>query len=238
MATPRKGYFLPDGTKVPSVTTITGRFKDSGGLIWWACRQGQQYPDEPVRDALYKQRAAQIGTAVHSMVEAHCAGDDLPTMDELAARQEIDKFVIDETTKILSGFDAFLSWQSMTRLEITHQEIRLVDPEFQFGGCPDAVGTMDGVPCLIDWKTSNSVYSDMLLQLAAYGYLVEFGLLMESDYQKLGMPIDGGFHLCRFSKENGDFSHHYFPDLTVELRQFIRLRRAYADDQTISKRVK
>ena len=32
MPTPKKGYYV-DGEKVPGVTTVLGRFKESGGLI-------------------------------------------------------------------------------------------------------------------------------------------------------------------------------------------------------------
>ena len=37
-------------------------------------------------------------------------------------------------------------------------------------------------------------------------------------------PLVGGFHLCRFAKEQGDFSHHYFPSLADEAETFLRMR--------------
>ena len=43
MPTPRTGYHTADGTRVPSVTTILGRFKESGALIAWAGKVGYEH---------------------------------------------------------------------------------------------------------------------------------------------------------------------------------------------------
>ena len=73
MPTPRAGYRLADGTKVPGVTTILGRWKDSGGLLQWAFKQGQSGAR-----TLYEERdkAADIGTLAHAMVEHRLTGRD------------------------------------------------------------------------------------------------------------------------------------------------------------------
>ena len=65
-------------------------------------------------------------------------------------------------------------------------------------------------------KCANAVYADYLYQLAAYG------LLWSENYPD--HPLVGGFHLCRFAKEQGDFSHHYFPSLDDEAETFLRMR--------------
>ncbi len=41
MPHPKGGYKTQDGKRAPGVTTIIGRFKDSGGLLWWAFEQGK-----------------------------------------------------------------------------------------------------------------------------------------------------------------------------------------------------
>src|SRR6516225_4019637 len=41
MPTAHSGYFIADGTKVPSVTQVISRFKDSGALIHWAWKCGR-----------------------------------------------------------------------------------------------------------------------------------------------------------------------------------------------------
>lgn len=67
MPTPEGGYFLKDGvTQVPGTTTITGAYKNSGGLIDWAHKQGLQGLDyRETRD-----KAKHIGTDIHAQIEA------------------------------------------------------------------------------------------------------------------------------------------------------------------------
>lgn len=237
MPTPHQGYYLPDGTKVPSVTTVLGKFKDPGGLIWWACEQGQKNPNVPVRDALYgtKDKDTDIGTGVHLMVEQHIkGGDPLRVVTDLLK----DGMVSAEgVKKMRSGFKAYLAWERMTRLKITHQEIQLVCPEYRFGGTPDAIGLIDKQPCLLDWKTSKAVYPEMLVQIASYGYLAKHGLLQNEDYRPLDIDVSG-YHLVKFSKEHGDMSHHYFPDLTDAWEQFKRLRECFDTNKILEARAK
>lgn len=49
MATPRAGYRTADGTKIPSVTTILGRFKESGALTAWSYKQGREHENLSLR---------------------------------------------------------------------------------------------------------------------------------------------------------------------------------------------
>jgi hypothetical protein len=63
-------YVLADGTSVPSVTTVIGRWKESGGLIHWAWKLGMEGRDyRDVRDS-----AASSGTIAHAMVDASIRG--------------------------------------------------------------------------------------------------------------------------------------------------------------------
>ena len=229
MPTPSAGYRLADGARVPGTTTIIGRFKESGALLKWAYRQGREHEalaaaGKPAPRDLYEvtQAAADIGTVVHAMVEASIKGQD--ALAVLAASDLSGEAV----KKAESGHRAYLSWASMTRLEIVAQEIPLVSQAHRFGGTPDAIARVNGELCLVDWKTSNAVYSDYLLQLAAYR------LLWEEEHPD--QPLTAGFHLCRFSKEHGDFSHHFYADLSDALRMFLLLREAYGLDHGLRKR--
>lgn len=217
MPTPAAGYYLKDGTRVPGTTTVIGRFKDSGALLFWAFKQGQS--GQPT---LYAERdkAADVGTFAHALVEARISGAPTPTPDPAMTAAQI--------AQALQAFDAYLSWERMTRLTIVAQEMQLVSEVYKFGGTPDAIGLIDDQLCLVDWKTSNGVFSDYLIQMAAYRYLWE-----EAHPEQ---PIKGGFHLCRFSKENGDFSHHYYPNLDEAWEAFVLMRRLYEIDKTLKKR--
>ncbi len=221
MAHPKGGYKI-DGKRVPGVTTIIGRFKDSGGLLYWAFEQGKAAERGEI-ERLYDKRdeAAESGTLAHSMVETHIKGKDI-----LPLREGVLQATWEEAE---AAFNAYLSWERMTKLEIVEQEMPLVSAEHRYGGCPDAIGKIDGELCLVDWKTSSGVYTDYLIQLAAYKHLYE-----ENRDEKL----TGGFHLCRFAKKHGDFAHHYYPNLDEAWEQFLLFRRAYEIDKGLKKRAK
>lgn len=212
MPHPKQGYHLKDGTRVPGTTTIISKCKESGGLIHWAWNLGMQGKDYRAE----RDKAADAGTLAHALVEAHIGGDTAPP---------------EATTnpKAVAAFQAYLSWEAATKLEIVDQEMSLVSEAYRYGGTPDAIGYLDGKLCLLDWKTSNSVYPDYLIQLAAYKQLVE-----ENDIA----TIDGGFHLLRFAKEEGDFAHHFFPDLSLAWAAFVKMRGLYDDMAALKKRVR
>ena len=220
MPTPRDGYFLADGTKVPGTTTILGRFKESGALLRWAWKRGKDFPNEE----LYATRdeAGNVGTAAHAMVEARIDGEDPDARQELLALDDAGRI------KARNAFGMYEAWARMSNLVIVEQEMLLVSEKYRFGGTPDAIGTVNGVLCLVDWKTSNGVYADYLLQVAAYR------LLWEENHAD--RPLIGGFHLCRFSKEYGDFAHHFYSELDSAREMFIHLRAAYAFDAELKKR--
>lgn len=217
MPTPAKGYFLADGSKVPGTTTIISRFKESGGLMQWAFQQGKAGKRHLYEEA---EKAADIGTHAHALVEAHINGQPAPATP--------GNLKPEDAQKAQTAFSAYLTWAENFKVKIIAQETLLVSEKYRYGGTPDAIGIVGNSLALLDWKTSNSVYSDYLVQLAAYRNLWE-----ENHPEQ---PITGGFHLLRFSKENGDFAHHYFPALDEAWRQFVLFREAYEIDKSLKKR--
>ncbi len=207
------------GKRLPSVTTIISRFKDSSSLLYWANTQGLE--GKTLDEARIP--AATAGTIAHEMVECHLHGKEAP--EQRAATEII--------AKATSAFKSYLSWQEMTRLEVRHTEVPLVSEKHNYGGCLDAIGivpTLNNGLALVDWKTSNSVYADYLYQLAAYA------MLWNENYPET--PITGGFHLCRFAKEEGDFAHHYYPSLSEEMETFVLMRSLYDRVKKTEKRVR
>lgn len=206
-------YRTKDGTRVPGVTTLLGRFKESGPLLQWAFKQGQSGAR-----SLYEKRdeAAEVGSVVHDIVEAEIHGRDVPT------------YPLEMAERVQSALSAWHRWRDANRMEIVATEVPYVSEVHRFGGTLDAVAREpDGRLVLLDWKTSNGVYTDYLLQLAAYKLLWdEFN----------AEPITGGFHLVRFSKEHGDMEHRYWPDLTDAAEMFKHLRAAYDLDAKLRKR--
>ena len=221
MPRPHKGYFTKDGKPCPGVTTIIGRFRESGGLLFWACEQGKAIERGEIK-ALYDKRdeAAEAGTLAHSLVEAHINGLPLPVMPA----NDIGK-------KAEQGYANYVRWAEDNRIQIMKQEMVMVSEVYRYGGCPDALGIDSrGDLCILDWKTSTTgPYTDWILQLAAYKIL----WLENHPFE----PITGGFHLLKFSKENADFSHFYWSELDEAEEYFLLLVRAYELDKLLKHRI-
>lgn len=215
MPTQKGGYYLADGTtRVPSVTTVCNRFKDAGGLIHWAWKEGSEGRDyRETRD-----KAADAGTMAHAAVDAWIHSKPI--------RFDGDP---DVCGKAKTAFGAFLSWTEQTQLRVTHTEIPLVSEAHKFGGTFDAVVIRNG-RAMADWKTSNAVYTENLIQLAAYGALWNENFPDD--------PIVAGNHLLRFDKEFGDFHHHYWADLSTAWDSFLHMRRLYENDKELKRRAK
>jgi hypothetical protein len=237
MASPKEGYYI-DGRRIPAVTSILSRFKESGGLIHWAWRipyeglaearalledsyngawrmaQAEKFLNRPLAEFDYKaqrQKAADAGTIAHEMVDCFIHSRSFnysrydPELIEIAS----------------SAYKAFLTWAEQARLKVIETEKPLISHKYQFGGTRDGI-VIDQKRALCDWKTSNGIYVDYLLQLAAYGILDE----------EHGNKIDGGYHLFRFSKQEKPsdpvhFTHHYWSQLDQARDAFLLMRGLY-----------
>lgn len=212
MPTLKGGYRLASGERVPSVTTVLSRFKESGGLIHWAWQLGMDGKDyREVRDA-----AADAGSLAHAAVEAHIHGQPYSFTG-----------TADVVEKAQRAFNAFLEWADQTQLRATHTEISLVSEKHRFGGTFDAL-LVRGKRSMGDWKSSNAVYPEYLVQVAAYGKLWE-----EHHPEE---PIDGGFHLVRFDKQFADFHHHWWGELDRAWDAFLHLRALYDINKELTAR--
>ena len=217
---PKAGYRNAAGDSVPGVTTIIGRFKDSGPLLHWAFAQGKLAEQGKIAH-LYdaRDKAADAGTLAHDLIEASIHGRDTDAL--LAAADASIR------EKAANAFEQYRNWAAMTKLKVIATELPLVSEQFQFGGTIDAVAEIGGKVVLLDWKTSNGVYADYLLQLAAYQQLL---------HERTEYRVTGGFHLLRFAKESADFAHHYWGELDDAWQAFRLYREAFDLDKRLKKR--
>lgn len=275
MGTPKGGYFNNAGVKLPSVTTVLGRFKDSGGLLFWAYKTGREHEGtvwrnrickwadllwrnvasayvsapmdklvseekrawiesgtwEPEREysRLYdvSEAAAQAGTLAHDAIEAFIKLKGVPAeTGEPYPWPDAEPGVL---AKAQNAFDQFLEWYDQTKIQITDTEFGSHSEVYGFGGTLDAIGTdSKGRVVLLDWKTSNAIYPDYLIQLAAYALLLE---------ENRGIKVEG-FHIVRVAKENADFAHASFQDLEHEKGTFLTMLELYHKVKKIEQRVR
>ena len=154
----KRHYCLPNGKKVPSVTTILDKTKSPESreaLANWKKRVGEQQAQQITTEA------ANRGTRMHSYLETYVMMDDLKPLP--------------------SNPFAHPSW--FMAAEIILHGLGQVDefwgvevPVYYSGlyaGTTDCVGLWNGKPAIIDFKQSNKVkkrewIEDYFLQLAAY----------------------------------------------------------------------
>jgi hypothetical protein len=240
MPTQPGGYRTRDGKRVPSNTTIVGKWKAADPMMWWSWnlayeplmqarallkrwQAGESFngevasflslPDDTFDYKAARDKAGDAGTCCHEQVE--CRIHSKPFDASLYSAETLER--------ARPAFEAFEEWAKGSKLEVVETEKALVSEKHRFGGTLDAMA-IQGKLSLLDWKTSNAIYGDYLVQLAGYA------ILWEENYPD--RPIEGGFHLCRFSKQAKpddpvSFSHHYWSHLEAAKRQFLLFRESY-----------
>ena len=154
----KRHYCLPDGSKVPSVTTILDRTKSEES------RQALQ----KWRDAIGHDRAQAItteaanrGTRMHSYLESFILNDDLKPLPDNPFAQPSWFMAAEVILKGLGNVDEF--WG--TEVPVYYSGL--------YAGTTDCVGVWKGRPAIMDFKQSNKVkkreyIDDYFVQLAAY----------------------------------------------------------------------
>jgi len=173
-------YELPDGTKVPGVTTVLGVL-NKPALVIWANRLGLQGIDS----SKYRDEMADIGTLAHQMIVDYFKGEKTNTDD-------YSKSQIDAAENCLLSF---WEWEKGHKIEVILAEKQLISQEYGYGGTIDCFCKLDGQPTLLDFKTGKAIYNEFFYQLAAYEQLLaEAGHLIEvTRILRIGRDADEGF---------------------------------------------
>jgi len=155
-------YTLPDGTKLPSVTTVMGAQKKES-IMRWRKRVGE------VEANRISKMATGRGTNVHTLCERYLnnepVGEIMPDAKEM-----------------------FLSLKpTLNRINNIHyQEQALWSKQLEMAGRVDCIAEFDGVLSVIDFKTSKRIKSltdieDYFWQTSAYALMYE---------EMIGTPIN------------------------------------------------
>lgn len=154
----KRHYCLPDGSKVPSVTTILDRTKSEeskAALQNWRRAIGEKKAQEITTEA------ANRGTRMHKYLEDYALTDDLKPLPGNPFAQPSWFMAAEVILKGLSQVDAF--WG--VEVPVYYSGL--------YAGTTDCVGLWNGQPAIIDFKQSNKVkkreyIGDYFVQLAAY----------------------------------------------------------------------
>lgn len=182
--------------------------------------RSEKFGDETKALGLYAKSgaAAEAGTIAHDMIE--CSLHRQKWVPPKGV--EIPDGVLEAANK---GFMSYRRWAQNMKLKVLHTELHLVSDKYEFGGTPDAIGTLGErkALCLLDWKTSNGgPYLEQVAQLAAYIMLWE-----EANPEPEKKIMEA--HLCRFDKRRATFHHSSWQaeDLEPAKRYFLSLRAAH-----------
>ena len=173
-------YELPDGTRIPGVTTVLG-ILNKPALVKWANNLGLQGIDS----SKYRDEMADIGTLAHQMIVDYFNKVKTDT-------SEYSKSQIDLAENCLLSF---WEWERQHKIEVIKAEVPLVSEIYMFGGAIDCYCILDGQPTLLDFKTGKAIYPEFFYQLAAYEQLLtEAGQLIEvTRILRIGRDNDEGF---------------------------------------------
>jgi genome maintenance exonuclease 1 len=158
----KRYYTLPDGSRLPSVTTVLGAQKKQA-IMEWRKRVGEEKAN-----AISK-KASGRGTNVHTLCERYLnnesLGDIMPDAKEM-----------------------FISLKpTLNRINNIHyQEQALWSTQLGMAGRVDCIGEFDGELCSIDFKTSARIKTrenilDYFWQTTAYALMYE---------ELIGIPIN------------------------------------------------
>ena len=148
-------YVAPDGSRYPSVTTVLGILSEDS-IREWRQRVGEEVANQ------VSHRASNRGTAVHSIIEKYLRNED--TSDNLPhIKQSLANLrpILDKSIGKIFGL-----------------ETALYSRHLGMAGRCDCIAEWNGVPSIIDFKTSKRVkkkenIASYFAQASAYAILFE-----------------------------------------------------------------
>lgn len=131
------------------------------------------------------QEAASIGQLAHGWISDYVMA--------LANGKPAPDLPVNERAK--SAVNAFLEFTKKHNITITSSERKIYSIESDYAGTLDAEGMVDGVKCVIDFKTSSGIYPEYFIQTAAY---------VKAREEETGEKY-GGALIVRIDKDTGMF---------------------------------
>ncbi|MBI4676119.1 MAG: PD-(D/E)XK nuclease family protein [Elusimicrobia bacterium] len=143
-----------------------------------------------------KTEAADLGSQAHAFIDRIIRGEEpgkVPPEIEAPVR-------------------AFRDWWKSTKIELLLGDTKVASREHKFGGSLDALGRRNGKLVILDWKTSNGIYAEYALQVAAYAQAFK---------ETYGIACDEAV-IVRFGKKLPvDFERKEIADLNRSFEAFL-----------------
>lgn len=217
------------GKRVPSVTTI------NGASLGWSKDVLMRWVYNSMLDGIdpFEKRdaACETGTLCHEFVEHHIYGVSVP-------QEELSKYTFEQVAVATRGLEQFKKMEKEYGIEWLETEYPRVSEEYQYGGCLDGVGKMGNKIFLGDIKTSNGIWAEHLVQLAAYrNLLYEEGKYNPEQYWifkiKKDLSLDDTDIVKFINLADYVENIHETMDMCFEL--FVELRKMYDQKKVFDK---
>ena len=181
-----------NGKRVKSVTTLINAHLgwSKGALIGWTRKHCLKGDDSM---AIMKE-AGRVGTLAHKMIEEFIKGGSVI----------LDDYTPSEISQAKTAYYGYYKWQEDNDVKFLETEMKLVSEKYGFGGTFDAVAVVNKKLVILDWKTSNAVHDEFLVQLAAYRQLIHEN---KFDYVP---KIKGAILLKLDKEEKGVYEEHHY----------------------------
>jgi CRISPR/Cas system-associated exonuclease Cas4 (RecB family) len=167
----------------------------------------------------YAATAARAGTLAHAAIEAELIG-------EVLGSHYLADFTHTERAGAEIAHANFLEWCKTHSIEPLLTEHSLVSERMRVGGTLDCYAIVDGVRCVVDFKTTARVYDNHRIQVSAYrAMLEEAGEVVEA-VCVLPIPRDKRVRV----------REHIEPDTGLFLRVFEAARALYEVDREMRHR--
>ena len=135
--------------------------------------------------------AGRIGTLAHNMIEEFTKGGVV----------NLDGYTPNEISQAKTAYYGFYNWFANNNVTFHETELKLVSEQYQFGGTFDAICEVNGKLVVCDWKSSNDVHSEYLIQLGAYRQLIQ---------ENTDHKIKGAILLKLDKEEKGVYEEHKY----------------------------
>ena len=240
---PHQVYRTKDGEKVAGVTTVLQQLNKPAIPYWTGCEEREgilrsmgsgSWTASELRYALPKtregkpllyavqkrDRAADVGTVAHAMVEAWHGGMTL-------SRSGIEDAMYEAA---LVPFARFKQWWEASGLTLLHSELQMVSEAWRVGGTADQIARdADGNLVLWDTKTSKPWYNgrpymEHIAQAVAYA----------SMYHEVHGEVVRHIAIARIGKtagDNGDLYKLHLDEITAGDWRWRAALEAYRSEQ-------
>lgn len=156
---------LPEWKFVPSTTWITGCWPKGIGFYKWLADKGWDEAEA------IKSSAGDKGSKVHMAISAILRGEEVRIDSKFVnpSTGQEEELKVDEIECIQS----FMDWKrSLKEFRPVAWDITLFSEKHNFAGSVDLVAYVDGLLYLIDFKTSQYIWTEYELQVSAYKQLI------------------------------------------------------------------